>query len=173
MSMNIKDIPADLWSVILSKVSPNDLNHIRMTNKEVREYINVKILPKIICRINNARVNILNDIESSMQKVTSNEELHSKMIEKDTDELRQEMKREAINKGELTLGKSKKLVVNSSGGLKACGHPVGATGVKQIVEITDQLRENAGQRQVKKAKIGLTHNIGGSGAIAVVHILRI
>jgi len=60
--------------------------------------------------------------------------------------------------------------VNTSGGLKACGHPVGATGVKQAVEITMQLRGECGPRQVDKAEIGLTHNVGGSGATAVVHI---
>lgn len=60
--------------------------------------------------------------------------------------------------------------VNTSGGLKAVGHPVGATGVKQAVEIVMQLRGEAGKRQVKNAKIGLTHNVGGSGATAVVHI---
>ncbi len=62
--------------------------------------------------------------------------------------------------------------VNTSGGLKACGHPVGATGIKQAVEITWQLREEAEGRQVKDAKIGLTHNVGGSGATAVVHIYK-
>ncbi len=61
--------------------------------------------------------------------------------------------------------------VNTSGGLKACGHPVGATGIKQVVEVTWQLRGEAGKRQVDKAEIGLTHNVGGSGATAVVHIL--
>ncbi len=61
--------------------------------------------------------------------------------------------------------------VNTSGGLKACGHPVGATGVKQIVELTWQLRGEAGKRQVDRAEIGLAHNVGGSGATAVVHIL--
>ncbi len=61
--------------------------------------------------------------------------------------------------------------VNTSGGLKACGHPVGATGIKQIVEISLQLRGEAGKRQVDKAEIGLAHNVGGSGATAVVHIL--
>ncbi|MDA2919260.1 thiolase domain-containing protein [Desulfobacterota bacterium AH_259_B03_O07] len=61
--------------------------------------------------------------------------------------------------------------VNPSGGLKAKGHPVGATGVDQIVEITLQLRGEAGKRQVNDAEIGLTHNIGGSGATCVVHIL--
>lgn len=79
----------------------------------------------------------------------------------------------AIVKGETTLGKSKHLVVNPSGGLKGCGHPVGATGIKQIVEITEQLRGRAGDRQVKGAHIGLAHNVGGSGATAVVHILKI
>lgn len=64
-----------------------------------------------------------------------------------------------------------KFAVNSSGGLKAKGHPVGATGVGQIVEIVEQIRGEAGGRQVKDAEIGLTHNIGGSGATCVVHIL--
>lgn len=77
----------------------------------------------------------------------------------------------AIFNGQTTLGKGR-LVINPSGGLKACGHPVGATGVKQICEITAQLRGEAEKRQVKKAKIGLTHNVGGSGAVAVVHILK-
>jgi acetyl-CoA C-acetyltransferase len=62
--------------------------------------------------------------------------------------------------------------VNTSGGLKGCGHPVGATGVKQAVEVVWQLRGTAGARQVKGAKIGMTHNVGGSGATAVVHIMK-
>ncbi len=76
----------------------------------------------------------------------------------------------AASKKETYLGG--KLPINTSGGLKACGHPVGATGVKQIVEITRQLKGKAGQRQVKGAKIGLTQNLGGAGATAVVHILK-
>ncbi|MGH7800848.1 MAG: thiolase domain-containing protein [Thermodesulfobacteriota bacterium] len=64
-----------------------------------------------------------------------------------------------------------KFAVNTSGGLKAKGHPVGATGVGQIVEIVEQLRREAEGRQVKNAEIGLTHNLGGSGATCVVHIL--
>jgi acetyl-CoA C-acetyltransferase len=62
--------------------------------------------------------------------------------------------------------------VNTSGGLKGCGHPVGATGIKQAVEVVWQLRGEAGSRQVKDAKVGMTHNVGGSGATAVVHIMR-
>lgn len=65
-----------------------------------------------------------------------------------------------------------KTPVNTSGGLKACGHPVGATGVKQIIEVTQQLRGNSGLRQIKNAKIGLTQNVGGTGATVVIHILR-
>jgi len=65
------------------------------------------------------------------------------------------------------------LPVNTSGGLKSKGHPVGATGVAQIVEITQQLRGEAGKRQVKDVRIGLTHNVGGSGATCVVHILEV
>jgi len=77
-----------------------------------------------------------------------------------------------MEQGAYTLGTAERIVVNSSGGLKGCGHPIGATGVKQIVEITNQLRGVCGKRQVKNAKVGLAHNVGGSGATAVVHILR-
>jgi len=76
-----------------------------------------------------------------------------------------------IVSGKYSLGKGRQ-IVNSSGGLKACGHPVGATGIKQIVEVTEQLRGKAGKRQVKGAKIGLTHNVGGSGSVAAIHILQ-
>ncbi len=78
----------------------------------------------------------------------------------------------AIAKGETRIGTSKHLIINPSGGLKGCGHPVGATGIKQVVEITEQLRECAGDRQVKGARVGLAHNVGGSGATAVIHILK-
>ncbi len=64
------------------------------------------------------------------------------------------------------------LPVNTSGGLKACGHPVGATGVKQVCEVVQQLRGEAGARQVE-GEIGLTHNVGGTGATVVVHILGV
>ncbi len=64
-----------------------------------------------------------------------------------------------------------KISVNPSGGLKARGQPVGATGIAQAVEVTRQLRGEAGDRQVKGAELGLTHVIGGTGATAVVHIL--
>jgi acetyl-CoA C-acetyltransferase len=62
--------------------------------------------------------------------------------------------------------------INTSGGLKAKGHPVGATGIGQVVELVEQLRGEAGKRQVKGAETGLAHNIGGSGASCVVHILE-
>jgi len=62
--------------------------------------------------------------------------------------------------------------INTSGGLKAKGHPVGATGVAQIAEIVTQLQGKAGKRQVNGAKIGLTHNIGGSGASCIINILE-
>ena len=62
--------------------------------------------------------------------------------------------------------------VNPSGGLKSKGHPVGATGTAQAYEMYLQLTEQAKGRQVDDAEIGLTHNIGGSGASASVHIYR-
>lgn len=63
--------------------------------------------------------------------------------------------------------------VNPSGGLKSRGHPVGATGLAQIAEITLQLRAQAEDRQVKNATRGLTHNTGGTGATAVVTVLEV
>jgi len=65
-----------------------------------------------------------------------------------------------------------KLPVNPSGGLKAKGHPTSATGIAQIVEITEQLRGEAGDRQISDARIGLTQNIGGAGGSVAVHILK-
>jgi acetyl-CoA C-acetyltransferase len=75
-----------------------------------------------------------------------------------------------IDSGETRLGGC--LPVNTSGGLKAKGHPVGATGTAQAYEIYLQLTGQADKRQVKNAKVGLTHNVGGSGATAAVHIYR-
>jgi acetyl-CoA C-acetyltransferase len=62
--------------------------------------------------------------------------------------------------------------INTSGGLKACGHPVGATGIKQAIEATMQLRGEAKGRQVTNANVGVTHNVGGSGATACVHVFK-
>ena len=62
--------------------------------------------------------------------------------------------------------------INPSGGLKSKGHPIGATGVGQVVEVYDQLTGNADERTVKNAKIGLTHNFGATGASCAVHIFQ-
>jgi len=76
---------------------------------------------------------------------------------------------EATEQGQTALGA--KLAVNTSGGLKARGDPVGATGIAQVVELVTQLRGQAGKRQVPDADVGLAQNVGGTGATAVVHIL--
>ncbi len=65
-----------------------------------------------------------------------------------------------------------KIPVNTSGGLKAKGHPVGATGVAQVIEIVKQLRGEAGKRQVKNPRIGMAQNMGGSGGSTLVHIFE-
>jgi len=75
-----------------------------------------------------------------------------------------------IEEGATNIGG--KVAVNTSGGLKAKGHPVGATGVAQAYEVYLQLTGQAGKRQVKDAEIGLTHNIGGLGATGVVNIYK-
>lgn len=75
-----------------------------------------------------------------------------------------------IEAGETYVGG--RIPVNVDGGLKSKGHPLGATGVSMAVEITKQLRGEAGPRQVKDAEIGLTHNVGGSGQVSLIHIFR-
>lgn len=69
-----------------------------------------------------------------------------------------------LNQGEVTI--------NPSGGLKSKGHPIGATGIGQVVETYEQLLGRAGQRQVKDAEIGMTHNFGATGASCAVHIFK-
>ena len=74
----------------------------------------------------------------------------------------------ATEEGETAL--NARISVNTSGGLKARGQPVGAVGIAQAVEIVRQLRGEAGKRQVQGAEVGLTHTLGGTGATAVVHL---
>ena len=77
----------------------------------------------------------------------------------------------AIAGGKTTIGNGKHVVVNPSGGLKGCGHPVGATGVKQIVELVEQLRGSAVSGRLPKQEWDLPI-MSGSGATTVVHILK-
>ncbi len=72
--------------------------------------------------------------------------------------------------GEITL--EGKIPICTQGGLKARGHPVGATGLYQIVEAVQQLRGEAGENQVANARLGMTQNIGGSGATIITHIFE-
>ncbi len=72
--------------------------------------------------------------------------------------------------GEISI--SGRIPITTRGGLKARGHPVGATGIYQIVEVVQQLRGEAGATQVDGAKIGMAQNIGGSGATIITHILK-
>jgi acetyl-CoA C-acetyltransferase len=65
------------------------------------------------------------------------------------------------------------IAVNTSGGLKARGDPIGATGVAQAVEIVTQLRGEADKRQIDGAQIGMTQNVGGTGSTVVVHIMGV
>ena len=75
---------------------------------------------------------------------------------------------EAARSGFTALGG--RVPVNTSGGLKSKGHPVGATGIAQAIEVVEQLRGEAGDRQVEGASIGMAQNMGGSGASSVVHL---
>ena len=71
------------------------------------------------------------------------------------------------------IGLKGRIPVCTRGGLKARGHPVGATGIYQIVEVVQQLRGECGQTQVEGAQIGMTQNIGGSGATILTHIFNV
>ena len=65
-----------------------------------------------------------------------------------------------------------RIPICTMGGLKARGHPVGATGIYQVVEVAQQLRGQAGENQIANARLGMAQNIGGSGATVVTHILE-
>ncbi len=76
----------------------------------------------------------------------------------------------AVREGRTKLNSD--ISINPSGGLKSKGHPIGATGVGQVVEVFDQLTGRAGKRTVDNAKIGLTHNFGATGASCAVHLFQ-
>lgn len=76
----------------------------------------------------------------------------------------------ALEEGKTALNSD--ISINTSGGLKARGQPVGAVGVAQAVEVVRQLRGEADERQVKDGRWGLTHNVGGTGASVIVHIFQ-
>lgn len=78
---------------------------------------------------------------------------------------------EAAINGQTSI-ECKLIPVNTSGGLKSKGHPVGATGIAQVIELYEQLNGKAGARQVADAHIGMAQNMGGSGASCVIHILE-
>jgi hypothetical protein len=75
----------------------------------------------------------------------------------------------AVKAGETRLGGS--LPVNTSGGLKSCGHPIGSSGIRMINNIHDQLVGRAGRMQVPRADMGLAHNLGGPGSVSAVAVL--
>ena len=77
---------------------------------------------------------------------------------------------EAVREGQTQRNGA--IPINPSGGLKSKGHPIGATGVGQVVEVFDQLTGKAGERTVKNAKTGLTHNFGATGASCAVHLFQ-
>ena len=80
----------------------------------------------------------------------------------------------AVAAAEFQTARNSDMPINVSGGLKAKGHPVGATGLAQLQEVWHQLRGTAGQRQIthKDLRLGLTHNVGGTGGTCVIHILE-
>jgi acetyl-CoA C-acetyltransferase len=78
---------------------------------------------------------------------------------------------ELVRNGQTKISGS--IPINTDGGLKAKGHPVGATGAAQVVEIYKQLKGKADKRQVKgNPEVGLAHNLGGSGGTCVVHVFK-
>lgn len=84
--------------------------------------------------------------------------------------MKKEKSVQAVREGRTKLNGD--ISINPSGGLKSKGHPIGATGIGQVAEVFDQLTGKAGERTVKDAKIGLTHNFGATGASCAVHIFK-
>ncbi|MBI2124821.1 thiolase domain-containing protein, partial [Candidatus Pacearchaeota archaeon] len=78
--------------------------------------------------------------------------------------------KELIRKGVTNI--NGKLPVNTSGGLKAKGHPISATGISQVYELVKQMRKQANERQVDNIEYALAQNIGGAGSTVTVHVLR-
>ncbi|MGA9150662.1 MAG: thiolase domain-containing protein [Candidatus Nitrosopolaris sp.] len=76
----------------------------------------------------------------------------------------------AVREG--STSRTGEIPINPSGGLKSKGHPIGATGIGQVVEVFEQLTGKAEQRTVRDAEIALTHNFGATGASAAVHIFK-
>lgn len=74
-----------------------------------------------------------------------------------------------VEEGRAAIGGE--IPVNPSGGLKSFGHPIGATGIRMIYEVSQHLWNKAGARQVKNAEVGLAHNLGGPGSVGCVTIL--
>jgi acetyl-CoA C-acetyltransferase len=70
------------------------------------------------------------------------------------------------------IGCDGRIPICTMGGLKARGHPVGATGIYQVAEVAQQLRGEAGPNQVRNAHLGMAQNVGGSGATVITHILE-
>jgi len=77
---------------------------------------------------------------------------------------------ELVENGDILI--TGEIPVNTDGGLKADGHPIGATGLAQIFEVVTQLRDEAGKRQVNNPEIGLAQNIGGIGGTCGITIMR-
>jgi acetyl-CoA C-acetyltransferase len=74
-----------------------------------------------------------------------------------------------VEEGRAAIGGE--IPVNPSGGLKSFGHPIGATGIRMIYEVSQHLWNKAGARQVKNAEVGLAHNLGGPGSVGCVTII--
>ena len=77
---------------------------------------------------------------------------------------------EAIRSG--ATKRNGEIPINPSGGLKSKGHPIGATGIGQVVEVFDQFTGKAGDRTIQDAEIAVTHNFGATGASAAVHVFK-
>lgn len=77
---------------------------------------------------------------------------------------------DAVADGKIAMDGAKP--INVSGGLKAKGHPIGATGISQIFEVVTQIRGDAGARQLKRADIGMTHNLGGTAGSCLINIFK-
>jgi len=138
--------------VLHEREDPTDLKAVRLASEQAFRMAGVRPSDVDVAELHDA-FTILEIAESE----------HAGFFEKGTGH-------RAIERGETRIGG--KLPINPSGGLKARGHPVGATGIAQLVELVFQLRGDAGDRQVKDARVGYACNFGGFGNNVLATILK-
>src|SRR5437899_1540214 len=148
---------------VLNVPTPESTEYFAYASDAVWEQTLGLTFPGVFALIARAHMQKYGTTEAQMAAVAVKNHKHGTLNPK-----AQFQKEITAEKGMTSLGGA--IPVNPSGGLKAKGHPIGATGAAQIAEIVTQLRGEAGPRQVDQARVGLTHTLGGNTATVLVSL---